>query len=232
MKSEYKAIVLLSGGIDSTTCLAKAISIYGKNNVLALSVRYGQKHEKEIKSAKAVANYYQVHHMEADLFEAFKLSDCSLLATSHKAIKHESYADQLSKMGGSGTVDTYVPFRNGLMLAYATSIAVSVGAEAIYYGAHADDAAGRAYPDCTPEFLKGMNRAIYAGSGFVCRLEAPLIYLNKAEVVKMGLQMEAPYHLTWSCYEGGDRPCGTCGTCIDRAKAFEANGVKDTALEV
>ena len=232
MKSEYKAIVLLSGGIDSTTCLAKAISIYGKNNVLALSVRYGQKHEKEIKSAKAVANYYQVHHMEADLFEAFKLSDCSVVATSHKAIKHESYADQLSKMGGSGTVDTYVPFRNGLMLAYATSIAVSVGAEAIYYGAHADDAAGRAYPDCTPEFLKGMNRAIYAGSGFVCRLEAPLIYLNKAEVVKMGLQMEAPYHLTWSCYEGGDRPCGTCGTCIDRAKAFEANGVKDPALEV
>lgn len=232
MKSEYKAIVLLSGGIDSTTCLAMAVAVYGKNNVLALSVHYGQKHEKEITNAKAVANYYQVHHIEADLSEPFKLSDCPLLATSHKVIKHESYADQLGKMGGSGTVDTYVPFRNGLMLAYAASIAVSVGAEAIYYGAHADDAAGRAYPDCTPGFLKDMNRAIYAGSGFVCRLEAPLIYLNKAEVVKMGLQLKAPYHLTWSCYEGGDRPCGTCGTCIDRAKAFEANGVKDPALEV
>lgn len=232
MKSEYKVIVLLSGGIDSTTCLAKAVAIYGNNNVLALSVHYGQKHEKEIKSAKAVANYYRVNHMEADLSEAFRLSDCPLLASSHKEIKHESYAEQLAKMGNCGTVDTYVPFRNGLMLAYATSIAVSVGAEVIYYGAHADDAAGRAYPDCTPEFFKSMNRAIYAGSGFTCRLEAPLIYLNKAEVVKLGLQLKAPYCLTWSCYEGGDRPCGTCGTCIDRAKAFEANGVKDPALEV
>lgn len=231
MKSEYKAIVLLSGGIDSTTCLAKAVATYSNDNVLALSVRYGQKHEKEIKSAKAVANYYRVNHMEADLSEAFKLSDCPLLATSHKGIKHESYADQLAKMGGSGTVDTYVPFRNGLMLAYAASIAVSVGAEAIYYGAHADDAAGRAYPDCTPEFFEGMRCAIYEGSGRTCLLEAPLLYKNKAEVVKLGLQVKAPYHLTWSCYEGGDKPCGTCSTCIDRAKAFEANGVKDPAWE-
>ncbi len=232
MKSEYKAVVLLSGGVDSTTCLAMAVNEYGGDNVLALSVHYGQKHEREINSAKAVANYYRVNFMEADLTEAFKLSDCPLLASSSNSIKHESYADQLAKMGGIGTVDTYVPFRNGLLLAYATSIAVSVNAEAIYYGAHADDAAGRAYPDCTPEFAEGMKQAVYYGSGEKCELRTPLINLNKAQVVANGLRLSAPYGLTWSCYEGGDKPCGTCGTCIDRAKAFEANGVKDPALEV
>ena len=231
MKSEYKAVVLLSGGIDSTTCLAEAANQYGSDSVLALSVHYGQKHEREIRSAKAVANYYRVNFMEANLAEAFKLSDCPLLAGSSNNIKHESYADQLAEMGGSGTVNTYVPFRNGLLLAYATSIAVSVNAAAIYYGAHADDAAGRAYPDCTPEFAEGMKRAVYYGSGEKCELRTPLLYLNKAQVVAKGLRLGAPYGLTWSCYEGGDKPCGTCGTCIDRAKAFEANGIKDPALE-
>lgn len=100
-----------------------------------------------------------------------------------------------------------------------------------YYGAHADDAAGRAYPDCTPEFADYMNKAIFEGSGRTTHLEAPLINLNKAGVVKLGLELKAPYQFTWSCYEGGEKPCGTCGTCIDRAMAFEANGVKDPALE-
>ena len=135
-------------------------------------------------------------------------------------------------MGGEGTVATYVPFRNGLFLSYAAAIAISVHASVVYYGAHADDAAGRAYPDCTPEFEKAMNIAIYEGSGRTVQMHAPLLNWNKAQVVKYGLELKAPYHLTWSCYEGGDKPCGKCGTCIDRAKAFEANGVADPAMEV
>ena len=115
---------------------------------------------------------------------------------------------------------------------YAAAIATSVHAGIVYYGAHADDAAGRAYPDCTPEFEEAMDRAIYEGSGRLVRLYAPLLNWNKAQVVKYGLELKAPYHLTWSCYEGGDTPCGKCGTCIDRAKAFEANGVSDPAMEV
>lgn len=226
-----KAVVLLSGGIDSTTCLAIAVKKYGADNVLALSAFYGQRHKKEIDSAKKVANFYNVTHKEADLSMAFKMSNCPLLAASNKNIKHESYAKQLKEMGGEGTVDTYVPFRNGLLLSYAAAIAISVGAEVIYYGAHADDAAGRAYPDCTPEFAKHMDDAIYEGSGKSVHLEAPLINLNKAGVVKLGLRLNAPYKYTWSCYEGKDKPCGTCGTCLDRAAAFKANGVQDPALK-
>jgi 7-cyano-7-deazaguanine synthase len=116
-------------------------------------------------------------------------------------------------------------------LSYAAAIAVSIGAEVVYYGAHADDAAGRAYPDCTPEFAKSMAMAIYEGSGQTCQLEAPLLNMNKSQVVATGLKLKAPYHLTWSCYEGGSEPCGECGTCIDRAKAFEINGVSDPAMK-
>ena len=99
------------------------------------------------------------------------------------------------------------------------------------YGAHADDAAGRAYPDCTPEFEKAMHEAIYEGSGRTLHMETPLLNMTKAEVVALGLKLDAPYKYTWSCYEGKDRPCGTCGTCIDRARAFELNGVKDPAID-
>ena len=226
-----KAIVLLSGGLDSTTCLALAAKRYGADEVLALTTFYRQKHKKELESARKVAAYYGVSQKEIDLAEAFSMSDCPLLS-GNRNIRHQSYAEQLEALGGEGTVDTYVPFRNGLFLSYATAIAVSVGAEAIYYGAHADDAAGRAYPDCTPEFSDAMGKAVYEGSGRTCHLEAPLINLTKAGVVKLGLELDAPYSLTWSCYEGGGKPCGTCGTCIDRAKAFEANGVRDPALEV
>lgn len=225
-----KCVVLLSGGVDSTTCLAMALTKYKKDDVLVLTAYYGQKHAKELEAARKVAAHYGVQQQEVNLSQAFSLSDCSLLQGSHKPIAHESYADQLAKKGGEGTVDTYVPFRNGLFLSFAAAVAVSVGAEVIYYGAHADDAAGRAYPDCTPEFETAMNTAIYEGSGRTCHLEAPLLSWNKAGVVKEGLRLGAPYELTWSCYEGGDKPCGVCGTCRDRAAAFAANGVKDPAL--
>lgn len=225
-----KCVVLLSGGVDSTTCLAMAVEKYGKEHVLALTAYYGQKHAKELEAARKVAAFYGVVHQETNLSQAFALSDCPLLQGSTQQIEHESYAEQLAEIGGQGTIATYVPFRNGLFLSYAAAIAISVGASVIYYGAHADDAAGRAYPDCTPEFETAMNTAIYEGSGRTCHLEAPLLAWNKAGVVKEGLRLHVPYELTWSCYEGGDTPCGTCGTCIDRAKAFAANGVKDPAL--
>ena len=156
-----KAMVLFSGGIDSTTCLALAIEKYGKENVIPLSVFYGQKHEKEVEAA---------------------------------------------------------------------SLALSLDCQVIYYGAHMDDAAGNAYPDCSQAFYDSMNQAVWEGSGKALRIEAPFINQNKAQIVARGLELKAPYQFTWSCYEGKERPCGVCGTCIDRRKAFEANGIKDPAL--
>lgn len=224
-----KALVLFSGGLDSTTCLALAVERYGAENVLALSVSYGQKHTKELEAARAVAAYYGVRLQTLDLAAIFADSDCSLLKGSSQEIPKESYAEQLSETDGA-PVSTYVPFRNGLFLSSAASVALSNGCSVIYYGAHADDAAGNAYPDCSQEFNDAINTAIFLGSGKQLRVEAPFVGKTKADVVAEGLRLNAPYHLTWSCYEGGERPCGLCGTCRDRAAAFAANGVSDPAL--
>ena len=105
-----------------------------------------------------------------------------------------------------------------------------LGCGVLYYGAHHDDWAGNAYPDCSPEFVQAMADAIERGTGGQLRLEAPFVSWNKARIVERGLALGVPYELTWSCYEGGDRPCGSCGTCIDRIAAFEANGVTDPLL--
>lgn len=225
-----KALVLSSGGVDSTTCLGMAVDKYGKENVVALSISYGQKHKKEIQAAKDVANYYGVEHLYLDLAPIFQYSNCSLLEHSNEEIPHQSYAEQLE--GRNGTpVSTYVPFRNGLFLSSAASIALSKGCGVIYYGAHADDSAGNAYPDCSSAFHEAMNQAIFVGSGEQLKIEAPFVTWTKAQVVKKGLELSVPYHLTWSCYEGEDTPCGVCGTCIDRREAFRLNGVEDPALQ-
>ena len=224
-----KAMVLFSGGVDSTTCLGIAVDKYGAENVVALSIAYGQKHTKEIKCSQKIAQHYGVEHLYLDLGKIFQYSNCSLLSHSDQEIPTESYAEQIEKTHGA-PVSTYVPFRNGLFLSSAASIALSKGCEVIYYGAHSDDAAGNAYPDCSDAFNKAINDAIYIGSGNQLKVEAPFIGLTKAQVVKKGLELKVPYELTWSCYMGEDKPCGVCGTCIDRAKAFEENGVADPAL--
>jgi len=225
-----KVLVLTSGGVDSTTCLGMMVEKHGKENVVALSISYGQKHTKELEASENIAKYYGVEHIYLNMAEIFKYSDCTLLEHSSEDIPHESYAEQIAKTDGK-PVSTYVPFRNGLFLASAASIALSKGCEVIYYGAHSDDAAGSAYPDCSESFNKAMNEAISEGSGGQVHIEAPFVTWTKKDIVKKGLELNVPYELTWSCYEGKDKPCGVCGTCLDRQQAFELNGVTDPLLD-
>lgn len=223
-----KVLVLLSGGVDSATCLGLAVHEYSKENVIGLSISYGQKHAREIEAAKRIAGYYQVEIIYLDLAKIFEFSDCSLFEHSESMIPKETYAEQLEKSGGK-PVSTYVPFRNGLFLSAAASIALSKGCSFIYYGAHSDDAAGNAYPDCSSAFQEAMDRAVTIGSGEQLRIKAPFVAWSKSEVVRKGLELGVPYELTWSCYQGAEEPCGACATCMDRAAAFEKNGVIDPA---
>ena len=225
-----KALVLNSGGVDSTTCVGIAVDKYGKDNVITASLYYGQKHDKELECAKKVAEYYGVGHIEEDISNIMKYASnvCSLVKGG-KDIVHKSY-DQQIKENGEGRVETYVPFRNGLLLSIATAYADSLFPNEeveIFYGAHADDACGNAYADCTPEFAETMNKAINIGTYGKIKVNRPLINMNKAQVVKTGLELKVPYELTWSCYEGKEKACGKCGTCIDRLNAFKQNGVED-----
>lgn len=221
-----KALVLSSGGVDSTTCIAIAIKEFGKENVSTVSVYYGQKHNKELECAKKIAEYYGLKHYEINLAELYKHSDCPLLAHSEQKIKHKSYSEQAKE----GIVTTYVPFRNGLMLSAVATLGMSIYPDeevSIYLGNHADDSVESAYADCSIEFTEAIAKAINIGTYNKVFVKSPLVKITKADVVKIGLELKVPYELTWSCYEGGEKACGTCGTCIDRLKAFELNGAKD-----
>ena len=229
-----KALVLSSGGIDSTTCLSIAIDELGAENVSTVSIFYGQKHNKELEQAEKIAEYYGVTNYQIDLSEVMRYNkNCTLLSNNHQEIDHSSYAEQIEK-SKDGIVNTYVPFRNGLMLSSVASLALSVYPDDetdIYLGAHADDVAVAAYADCTIDFTEAIGRAINLGTYGKVNVKAPLINLNKTGVIKRGIELYAPYHLTWSCYEGQDKPCGTCGTCLDRLRAFEENGWIDPILK-
>ena len=226
-----KAIVLSSGGLDSTTCLAIAVKKFGKNNVSTVSIFYGQRHARELSCARAVAEFYEVNHYEFDAAEIMKNSNSALLNTSSKSLKHSTYGEQIKK---NSRVETYVPFRNGLMLSMAASFADSLynGEEVeIYIGVHQDDTAGNAYPDCSAEFIKAIGDAVEIGTYGKINIVAPFLNKTKADVVKIGTELAVPYEITWSCYERGDKPCGKCATCLDRAKAFSLNGLSDPALK-
>ncbi len=221
-----EALVLSSGGLDSATCLALAVQKHGGDQVLALGIFYGQRHRKELEAAQRLAQYYGTEYQEVDLSQMFRDSQCSLLSHSAQQIPDGSYEEQLRHTQGH-PVSTYVPFRNGLFLSCAAAIALSKGCSTVYYGVHADDAVGNAYPDTSVAFHQAISQAVYIGSGNEITLEAPFVLLHKADIVAMGVQLGVPYELTWSCYEGGEHPCGRCGTCRDRLRAFAENGLTD-----
>ncbi|MDY2911855.1 MAG: 7-cyano-7-deazaguanine synthase QueC [Agathobacter sp.] len=222
-----KTVVLASGGLDSTVLLHQAVKANGAENVIALSIYYGQKHKKELEYVKWQAEKLGVQLFVEDLSAVFKFNkDASaLLEGSSREIVHESYAEQIK---ADGLVSAYVPYRNGLFLSYAAAVAMQLGADLVLYGAHADDAAGDAYPDCTPEFIEAQAKAIERGTGDRVHMKAPWYHMNKTEVVREGLNLgmtQEDFEHTWSCYEGAEEPCGTCGTCRDRIAAFRANGL-------
>lgn len=226
---QRKAIVLNSGGADSSTCVSIAVNDEKYSEICTVSVVYGQKHVKELECAKEIASYYHLRHYELDLSSVLRYSNCSLLENSTESIPEKSYAEQIAE-NGEGKVSTYVPFRNGLMLSAVAAFAQSIWPDDdvdIILGAHADDAAGRAYADCSEEFTSAMNTAIIIGTYGKVRVVAPLVNMDKAEVIRTGLKLGTPYEKTWSCYEGRSKACGKCGTCIDRRNAFKANGVED-----
>lgn len=221
-----KVLVLLSGGMDSTTCATMACNEYGWQNVIALTMFYGQKHSTEIAAAKAVCEELGIRtHKVIQLPDIFKGygstlmdADCPNPEASYKDINESS-----------GVSPTYVPFRNGNLLAVASAMALVEGAELIYYGAHAEDAKNCAYPDCTPEFNGAMANAIYVGTYHRVRLVTPLQWSAKADVLKAALAVGAPLELSYSCYNGREKHCGVCPTCIGRIHAFQEVGIIDPA---
>ena len=216
-----RAVCLISGGLDSCVSLAEAVQA-GFDPCL-LHVRYGQRTEHQERAAfEAIADHYRVEQRLV----------CTL--------------NSLARVGGSALTDTdiplpegdpdredvpnsYVPFRNAHLLATAASWCEIISASTVYIGAVEEDSSG--YPDCREEFFATFAKAVDLGTRPETRIaiRTPLIHLSKAEIVKRGLELDAPLHLTWSCYREGRLPCGRCDSCLLRARGFERAGVTDPA---
>lgn len=220
---EEKAIVLLSGGLDSTLCLDLAYS-YFRGNVAALSIYYGQRHAVEVTAAKKVAAHYRVKHRELHLPASIFSDSKGALTNNDVEVPEIAYQELIAKNELS---PLYVPFRNGILLSIASAIALQEEATHIYYGAHSEDNSTWAYPDCSPNFIESMGQAIYYGTGGKVSLRAPLQPYTKADIVKEALMFNIPIKLTYSCYNGGLKACGKCPTCLSRIMAFKTNKAID-----
>ena len=222
---QSKAVVLLSGGMDSAVALSMVFDRHQARNVYPVSFSYGQKHVRERESALELVEHYNTQSLlEVDLPEGLFQGAGSALTDPDVEIPDGTYDDLNQTEGPSAT---YVPYRNGTFISMAAAYAMTVGASTVWIGAHADDAAGDAYPDCTPEFLGSQAAAIYIGSYREVRLVSPFQWMPKSGIVHMGRELHTPFELTWSCYRGGNMPCGTCATCVDRLNAFAACGMVD-----
>jgi 7-cyano-7-deazaguanine synthase len=216
------ALVVLSGGLDSTVCLGLATIDVGAADTLAVTFDYGQRHRVELERARAVAGHYGVEqlvvHLDASQWGGSALTDPNI---------------DVPTTTDAGIPATYVPARNLIFLSVAVGIAEVHDLGSVWIGINALDYSG--YPDCRPEFLRSFEAtaalALKRGiEGNPVVMRAPLVDLRKVDIVRLGLDIGAPLELTWSCYRGGDTPCGDCDACRLRSKGFAEAGLPDPAL--
>lgn len=212
-----KVVTLFSGGMDSTALL----SYYATNadEVVAVSINYGQRHVKEIEAASRITQHYGIHHKVIDL-SVLSRELTSALTNSGIDVPDGHYAEETMRA-------TVVPNRNAIMLMVAAGIAQALEYDLVATAVHAGD--HFIYPDCRPEFIASASNTSRLGTAGFGDIEivAPFVTMTKANIVEIGDSYEAPFALSWSCYKGGDIHCGACGTCFERREAFILAGVTD-----
>lgn len=204
-------VVIYSGGMDSFTLLHRALA--GGRSVHALSFNYGQRHVRELDAAESVCRALGVPHKIIDIRAMGEVMAGSSL-TGGEPVPEGHYEQENMK-------STVVPNRNMILLSLATGYAVTVGAGSVWYGAHGGDHA--IYPDCRPEFVEKMDAVCRVANYEPVRIEAPYLRANKAEILAEGLAMGLDYSQTWTCYNGREKACGRCGSCVERLEAFAAH---------
>jgi len=214
-----KAIVLVSGGMDS--CVTAGIAVEENDGLAFLHISYGQRTEaRERQAFNDIADHFGVEdRLDVSIEYLARIGGSSLTDASIDVTEENLEKKEIP--------NSYVPFRNANMLAIATSWAEVIGATGIYIGAVAEDSSG--YPDCRPEFYAAFQKTIDTGTKPETRIDirTPIIELSKAEIVRKGIELGAPLHLTWSCYRSEDLACGTCDSCVLRLRGFERAGVED-----
>ncbi|HME36866.1 MAG TPA: 7-cyano-7-deazaguanine synthase QueC [Candidatus Sulfotelmatobacter sp.] len=215
--NQSRAVVLLSGGMDSCVCAALAVRDY---EAAAVHISYGQRtEERERQSFLAVCQRLRIR-------DKLMVRNEALRAIGGSALTDDAIAVPTADEIGQSVPVTYVPFRNAHFLAVAVSWAEVLGAEKVYIGAVEPDSSG--YPDCRPAYYKAFNEVVKTGTkdGLI-EIVTPLIAMRKTDIVRLGLELGAPFDLTWSCYSREDQACGVCDSCVLRLRAFAAAGVQD-----
>ena len=223
---ERKAVVLLSGGMDSCVCAAIARERHGAENVALLHASYGQRTEsREVKAFQDIADFYRVTQRLMVRLEHFRAIGGSALTDANIAVPENQLRAPAPR--GNAIPVTYVPFRNAHFLSVAVSWAEAIGAGAIYIGAVAEDSSG--YPDCRPEYYRVFQELIRVGTRPETEIEmvTPVIALKKSEIIRKGMELGAPLRLTWSCYQRAEEACGVCDSCLLRLRAFAEAGIPD-----
>jgi len=225
MSDSRKAVVLLSGGMDSCVTTAIAVEKHGAGNIALLHAGYGQRTQRRERQAfEEIADFYGVSERLEVQLDHFRAIGGSALTDEKIAVPE----NELGAPGaGSAIPVTYVPFRNAHFLSVAVSWAEVIGAGAIYIGAVAEDSSG--YPDCRPEYYRVFQELIRAGTKPETQIEivTPVIQMKKSEIIRRGLALGAPLHLTWSCYREEEMACGACDSCLLRLRAFAEAGTTD-----
>jgi len=216
---EEKVVIILSGGMDSTTLLYDVVKKYGKENVFALSFNYNQKHRKELVYAKKSCNLLGVHQKTLNLRLLNTVAPSCLTRDDWKVPEGHYESENMKQ--------TVVPNRNMVMLSLATAYAIGIGAKKLFYGAHSGDHA--IYPDCRPEFIEKMKDVIRICDWTSIELVAPYFNIDKGDIAIKGQSLGVDYSLTWTCYKGKRNPCkeSFCGACSERILAFEKAGYPD-----
>jgi len=236
-RSQAKAVVLLSGGMDSCVTAAIARERHGAGNVAALHAGYGQRtQERELRAFTEIADFYGIRERLVVQLDHFRAIGASALTDEQIAVPENALSESDGQRGAAGERRqgapssipvTYVPFRNAHFLSVAVSWAEALGAEAVYIGAVAEDSSG--YPDCRPEYYRAFQELVRAGTRPETKIEiaTPVIAMKKSEIIRRGVELGAPLHLTWSCYQSEDAACGVCDSCLLRLRAFAEAGVPD-----
>ncbi len=236
-RSQAKAVVLLSGGMDSCVTAAIARERHGAGNVAALHAGYGQRtQERELRAFTEIADFYGIRERLVVQLDHFRAIGASALTDERIAVPENALSEsdgqrrataERRKGAPSSIPVTYVPFRNAHFLSVAVSWAEALGAEAVYIGAVAEDSSG--YPDCRPEYYRAFQELVRAGTRPETKIEiaTPVIAMKKSEIIRRGVELGAPLHLTWSCYQSEDAACGVCDSCLLRLRAFAEAGVPD-----
>ncbi|NLB59984.1 MAG: 7-cyano-7-deazaguanine synthase QueC [Lentisphaerae bacterium] len=217
------AVILLSGGLDSSTLLHYISKKLGYTVLEALTFQYGQKHARELQCAAWQAQHLQVRRHQLMDLQALGILSAEASSLTARTISVPDLADLSAEQREQPS--TYVPQRNLVLLALAAAYAESLGSAVVFFGAHLQDQHG--YWDCTPAFLERLNAVLALNRRLAVCLQAPFIHMSKGEIVAQGRVLGVDYAQTWSCYRGGARACGTCPACVARRQAFEQNNMLD-----